>query len=135
METITKSATETQSLGQKIGSSLKGGEVVALIGNLGVGKTTFVQGLVKGLGLSARIISPTFILMRKYGKSFYHLDLYRLESDVWNEVKNLGVTDLWGRDNIFVIEWAEKIKDHLPKGTIWINLEQVGDNERRILVN
>ena len=72
--------------------------------------------------------------MRNYNK-LYHLDLYRLEGDVWQEVINLGVTDLWGRENnIFVIEWAEKIKDHLPKGTIWIDFMQVGDDERKIVI-
>ena len=103
---------------------------------MGAGKTTFVQGLVSGLGLKVRIISPTFILMRKYGDDFYHLDLYRLETNVWEEVKNLGVTDLWGRDkNIFIIEWAEKIKEHLPKETKWIHFENLDEEERRIVIN
>ena len=66
MEIITKSAEETQGLGFKIGSHLKGGEIIALKGELGAGKTTFVQGLAKGLGLTSRIVSPTFIIMRDY---------------------------------------------------------------------
>lgn len=132
MEVITENAAATQKLGQKIGASLTGGEVIALVGDLGAGKTTFVQGLAKGLGIKNKIISPTFILMRHYGK-LYHLDLYRLEGDVWSEVVNLGVPDLWGQDgNVFVIEWAEKIKDHLPKETVFINFEQISDGERKI---
>lgn len=102
------------------------------MGDLGAGKTTFVQGLAQGLGIKAKIISPTFILMRHYG-NLYHLDLYRLEDDVWGEVVNLGAPDFWEKNgNIFVIEWAEKIKDHLPKETIWINFEQISDSERKI---
>ena len=134
MEFITKNAAETKELGKKIGTSLKGGAVLALSGELGAGKTTFVQGLAEGLGIKAKIISPTFILMRHYD-NLYHLDLYRLEGDVWNEVKNLGVNDFWGRDNnVFVIEWAEKIKDHLPKETKLISFEQIDENQRRIVI-
>lgn len=132
MEVITKSARETTEFGRKLGSSLKGGKILALVGSLGAGKTTFVQGLAEGLGIKAKIISPTFILMRHYG-NLYHLDLYRLEDNVWREVVNLGAPDFWGRqENIFVIEWAEKIKDHLPKETIWINFEQTTEEERKI---
>lgn len=108
--------------------------MVALVGDLGSGKTTFVQGLAKGLGVKQRIISPTFILMRNYNH-FYHLDLYRLEDNVWEEVKNLGVEEIWDNpDNVVVIEWAEKIHDHLPKDVIWIQFESEGKNKRGITI-
>ncbi len=131
-------------MGKKIGSSLKQGAILALTGNLGAGKTTFIQGLAKGLGIKNRITSPTFILMRKYKQSlagmasnnFYHVDLYRLEGNLEDEVRDLGLTDVWGRkDNIVAIEWAEKIKDILPKGTIWISFQNLDENLRKIIID
>jgi len=110
--------------------------VIALTGNLGSGKTTFVQGFAKGLGLKARIISPTFILMRKYGENFYHVDLYRLEGNIESEVRNLGIEDIWkDPKNIVVIEWAEKIKKMIPKSAQWIKFENLGKDERKITIN
>jgi tRNA threonylcarbamoyladenosine biosynthesis protein TsaE len=134
METITQSAQETKDLGQKFSASLKGGETIALVGDLGAGKTTFVQGLAQGLGIKNRMISPTFILIRNYD-DFFHVDLYRLEENVDEEVKNLGLTDIWGKNgNIVVIEWAEKITDLLPENTIWINLEILEGEQRKIAI-
>lgn len=103
------------------------------MGDLGAGKTTFVQGLAEGLGIKERILSPTFILMREYG-NLYHVDLYRLEEGIDEEVRNLGLTDIWGKkDNIVIIEWAEKITDLLPENTIWMNFE-ILDEGRRITI-
>lgn len=119
---------------------------MALSGNLGSGKTTFIQGLAKGLGIKQRIISPTFILLREYvlknvktkkrkNRNFYHIDLYRLENNVEEELRNLGIEEVWGkRENIVAIEWAEKVKRMLPKSTTWINFEDLGDDRRKILV-
>ena len=129
---VTKSAGETKKFGQEFGSKLKGGEVLALVGDLGAGKTTFVQGLARGLGIESRIVSPTFILMRKYGH-FYHIDLYRLEGDVWPEVQNLGVEEVWTNpENVAVIEWAEKVEEHLPPNTIWVKFKDLGGDKREI---
>ena len=136
METITKSAQETKDLGRKIGASLRGGEILALTGDLGSGKTTFVQGLAEGLGIEKNIISPTFILMKKYEtgeKDLYHVDLYRLEGDATGELKNLGAMDFWGKENsIFVVEWAEKAQSAFPQNTRWIEFEYMSENERII---
>jgi len=117
MEFITKSTKETQDLGKKFAATLKGGEVILLQGDLGSGKTTFVQGVAQGLGVSRVITSPTFILMRTYSiphatdLSLYHLDLYRLEHGADREIEALGVFDLWGKpDAIVCIEWPERIK-------------------------
>ena len=139
MEIITKNAKETKEFGKKFGSSLKGGEVIALVGDLGAGKTTFVQGLAEGLGLKSKIVSPTFILMRQYslesGLNFYHADLYRLEGNVDHEVVNLGLPDIWEKkDNIVVVEWAEKSRELFPKNTIWINFDESSEDERRIKI-
>ena len=103
---------------------------------MGAGKTTFIQGLAESLGVK-KIISPTFILMRKYegAKPLYHLDVYRLEKNVEEEVRNLGVEDFWGKDkNIVVIEWAEKIKDMLPSNTTWITFENLGEDVRKVII-
>ena len=139
MEFITKSASETKSLGEKIAVDLAISHqplVIALTGNLGSGKTTFVQGFAKGLGIKQRIISPTFILMRKYGENFYHVDLYRLEGNIESEVRNLGIEDIWkDPKNIVVIEWAEKIKKMIPKSAQWIKFENLGKDERKITIN
>lgn len=125
-------------MGKKTAADLKGGETLALTGELGSGKTTFIQGLAEGLGIKGRIISPTFILMRKYVASkfdFYHIDFYRLEDGLENEVKNLGIDDTWGKkDTVVAIEWAEKIKKSIPENAIWIEFENLGENERKILI-
>ncbi|MFC1625221.1 tRNA (adenosine(37)-N6)-threonylcarbamoyltransferase complex ATPase subunit type 1 TsaE [Patescibacteria group bacterium] len=141
MEFITKSPRETQKLGKKTAADLikKTPFIVALTGDLGSGKTTFVQGFAKKLRVKKRIISPTFILMRTYKAkkklSFYHLDLYRLEANFEEELENMGVKDIWQqKGNILVIEWAEKIKDLLPKDTKWIKFEYLSDDQRKIII-
>ena len=141
MEILTKSAHETKSLGKKIATDLirNHANVLALTGELGSGKTTFVQGLAEGLGIKQRIISPTFILVRKYAVpsiSFYHIDLYRLEKNVEAEVRNLGVEEIWQNpDNIVVIEWAEKIRSMIPKKSTWIIFENLGVDKRKITIS
>ena len=141
MEFITKSARETQDVGQKVAADLtkKTPTVIALSGDLGSGKTTFVQGFVRSLGINKKIISPTFILMRTYKakkkKVLYHLDLYRLESNFEKEIENLGIKDIWKEEkNILVIEWAEKIRELLPDDTIWIKFEYFIDDQRKIII-
>jgi tRNA threonylcarbamoyladenosine biosynthesis protein TsaE len=107
---------------------------LAFSGGLGAGKTTFIQGLAEGIGIKTKITSPTFILMRKYeGKfDFYHLDLYRIEDNVEDEVRNLGLFDLFhDSKNIIAIEWAEKM-ENLPKETVWIKMENIDDERRKI---
>lgn len=138
MEVITKNAEETKELGRKIGSELKV-SIYALTGELGSGKTTFVQGFAQGLGVSARILSPTFILMRCYeakDKTFCHVDLYRLEKNLQSEVENFGLTDIWGKpESVVIIEWAEKIREMIPKEAEWIEFENMGENERKITIH
>jgi tRNA threonylcarbamoyladenosine biosynthesis protein TsaE len=94
--------------------------------------------LAEGLGIKARIISPTFILMRTYElpdeRNFYHIDLYRLEKDIESEVENLGIPDIWAKpDNIVAIEWAEKIKDLLPESTQWIKFKTLENGDHEII--
>jgi tRNA threonylcarbamoyladenosine biosynthesis protein TsaE len=121
---------------QKIASSIKGGEVFALIGELGSGKTTFTKALGKALGIKKNIPSPTFVMMQEFEvparktttinrpKLFlYHLDLYRTKN--FSEVTSLGITQWWGRpETVTIIEWADKIINHLPPHTTIITLHR-----------
>lgn len=143
MELITKSARETQKLGESLAADIVSGKLsntIALTGDLGSGKTTFVQGLAKGLGITGRIISPTFIIVRKYpvkskDKDFYHVDLYRLEKDMDKEVFNLGLPYVWSEpQNIIVIEWAEKVQNLIPSGATWISFESLDEDKRKIVI-
>ena len=133
----TKSPQQTQKLAQKIADNLCGSEVIALYGQLGSGKTVFVQGLAKTLGIKARIVSPTFIFLRSYpfvlkNKKliFHHVDLYRTES--LRDYQSLGLEELFSKDSIVAIEWAEKIKRFLPQKRIDVVIEVIDKKTRRI---
>lgn len=118
---------------KQIAKELKGGEILALTGPLGAGKTTFSQSLGKALKVKEHMTSPTFTIMHRFKArlpqvtvqktlpiNLYHLDLYRLKN--FKEVKALGITEIWGnKDTVTLIEWADKIKKHLPKKTYYIN--------------
>ena len=134
---LTNSFSETQKLGEDFAKTLHGGEVIALYGDLGSGKTTFVQGLAKGLGIEQRIISPTFIIMRTYDvlhstvKNFYHVDLYRIETE--HDVEGLGLLELMNDpQNIVVIEWPDKLENLLPEKRIDFVFKYLGDDKREI---
>ena len=111
--------------------------IIGLIGELGSGKTTFLQGFAKGLGIKAKILSPTFIICRKfplYGFSprcFYHLDCYRIQRA--KEMFQIGFREiLAGPTNIVAIEWADKVQKILPKNTLMLKFEFIDENTRRI---
>lgn len=124
---ISTSAEETRKIAQKLGKEIKTG-VIALTGELGAGKTTFVQGFAKGLGIKEKIISPTFVLIRQHQipktkKTLYHIDLYRLE-----DFSELGLKEIIDNpNNIILIEWAEKAENIFPKNTLTINIKKEGD--------
>lgn len=134
---VTKNPGETQAFAKEIAKTMKSGAIVALYGDLGSGKTTFVQGLAAGLGIVQRIISPTFIIMREYkfkGKEamFYHVDLYRIETE--KDIEGLGLKEIMGdQESIVVIEWPEKIEKLLPKHTKRMYFTYKNDNEREII--
>jgi len=145
MEIITKSAEETKDFGKETGNKLKGGEIFALMGDLGSGKTTFAQGLIRGLGIKKRIISPTFILVRHYEvlstlkfgriKNIYHIDLYRLEGSIGEQLSELGFSDIISDDsNVVLVEWADKATNVFPSNTVWIEFKNVGKDKRKIIV-
>ncbi len=113
-------------------SGIKDGGVVCLYGDLGSGKTTFVKGLAKALGIKARIISPTFLIIRSYGR-FYHIDLYRIDQPA--DLVNLGLSEILSDDsNIVVIEWPEKIHGLLPVKRIDVYFEIVDEKTRQISI-
>jgi len=143
MEFISNSEQETLQFAQKYAKDLKPGQILGLIGELGAGKTLFTKGLADGLGINQNVSSPTFNLMRLYAinspeankdiKKFCHIDAYRVESEY--EVIDVGVEDYMGMDDsITVIEWAERIKDILPRRTTYINFEIKGNTQRKITI-
>jgi tRNA threonylcarbamoyladenosine biosynthesis protein TsaE len=130
----TRSAAETREAGERLGRVLQAGAVVALTGELGAGKTCFVQGLVLGLGVNACATSPTFVLVNEYmGRCpVHHVDLYRL--DRLEEIEDLGVPDLFGHDAVTVVEWADKAGPLIPPDAIRVHIEGVGDEPRRLTI-
>ena len=137
---ITNSFKETQRLGRDFAKVLKKRDVIYLYGDLGSGKTTFVQGLAQGLGIKRRIISPTFIIVRNYelriknqelgASNFYHIDLYRVEKDI----EGLGLEEIINdQQHIVAIEWAQNLKSFLPAKRIEIKFFYEKDNKRKII--
>ena len=138
---ISRSPAETEALGEAWGRTARPGLVLALQGDLGVGKTQLVRGLARGLGCRARVHSPTFTLVNEYldGRlPLYHLDLYRLETP--QQIASAGLEDFLQPDGVTVIEWAERLLGEVPspKSEIrspnlrWVTLEVAGETERRI---
>ena len=145
MEIITKSANETKKVGISLAMELKKqlplkhAFVIALIGDLGAGKTTFIQGLASGLGIKESVLSPTFLILKQFSialksyKNFYHIDTYRLKNS--QEFLELGFKDLVGNpENLIVIEWADKVEKILSKDTLWIRFENLGKNKRKVIL-
>lgn len=139
---VTDNFERTQELGEKFAKKLKPGDIVCLYGDLGTGKTTFTQGLARGLGIKNRIISPSFIIVRKYKisskyfvsgvKYFYHIDLYRIENK--GDIGGLGLEEIFDdKNSIVVIEWAEKLGSELPKKRTDIYFENLEDDKRKII--
>lgn len=133
---ITNSREETVSLGKRFAEELKKGDFLAFYGNLGSGKTTFIQGLAQGLGVKRRVISPTFIIQRRYSLkngNFYHMDLYRTGSI--NDLLGIGIDEILGlEDNIIALEWAEKMEGLLPKKRIEFHFKYLDEDKRRIVI-
>jgi tRNA threonylcarbamoyladenosine biosynthesis protein TsaE len=132
---ISHSPADTEALGERFGRAARHGLVIALTGDLGAGKTQFVKGLARGLGVTARVHSPTFALVNEYAGGrlkLFHLDLYRLETPA--QILSAGIEEFLTPDGVSVIEWAEKIYD--LRFTIYdlkkVQIETVNDTERKI---
>ncbi len=133
----THSPEETMELASDLAKKLNAGDLIALIGNLGAGKTMFVKGLAKGLGVKdhSYVNSPSFVILKEYeGKrNLYHFDVYRLEAESFCDT--LDYRKYFYGDGVTVVEWADKIKDILPEEYLEIKIEHAGDTERRIEIN
>lgn len=134
----TNSARATAKEGETLAKRLKAGDILCLYGQLGSGKTTFVQGLARGLGITTRLLSPTFIIVRRYDipsseKILYHVDLYRLQNR--DEMDELGLDEIISDPNAYVvIEWAEKLGELLPNYRLDIHLRVLEDGRHEIKV-
>jgi tRNA threonylcarbamoyladenosine biosynthesis protein TsaE len=150
---ITKNFKETRELGKNLALKIKRGTIIALKGNLGSGKTTFTQGFLKGLKVKGPYTSPTFVIIKRYelktnnqqpttkkkkklsvvgGKLsvIYHMDAYRVST---KDILNLGWKEMIAKkNNIIIIEWADRIKEIIPRGAIWIKFKWLDEDKREI---
>ena len=137
-ENITSSSVQTKKLGEKFAreilknKSKKKSFVIGLEGKLGAGKTCFLQGFAQGLGVKEKILSPTFVIMKKFN-NFYHIDCYRIQKS--KELLDLGFKEIISNsENIVVVEWADRIKKIMPKHTFWIKFKFVDETIRKITI-
>src|SRR3989440_4198303 len=157
LDIISHSSSQTQRLGTRLGELLRGGELILLDGQLGTGKTTFTQGLAKGMGITEIVSSPTFTLLKEYqgqststtrpdqnnlprqasskpqvGPALYHFDLYRLENP--EEVVDLGFEDYFFGSGVSVVEWADKAELLWPNEQLHIRLKMMSETKRGLLL-
>jgi len=134
---VTNSPEETQEIGNQIGKLLKPGDVVALIGDLGSGKTCLTQGIAKGCGVDENqyVSSPSYIIVNEYvaGCPIYHLDLYRIRSA--SEIWDLGLEEYLYGSGVCIIEWADRLQDELPESYLKIELFYVDENTREMRIS
>ena len=132
----THQPTETRQWGERLGRALRPGDVVALIGDLGTGKTTLTQGIAQGLGIDASsVTSPSFVLMKEYRAGripLYHIDVYRL--DGVPEMQRMGYEDYLTPQSVAVIEWAQKLGSILPSEHLAVELEHADESVRRVTI-
>jgi tRNA threonylcarbamoyladenosine biosynthesis protein TsaE len=135
MEFISRSTEQTRRIGMRLGGLLQTGDVICLVGDLGAGKTTLVQGICVGWGSLDQASSPTFVLVNVYRhpnqQKLYHLDAYRLANA--SEAEDLDINGLQ-ESGPLVIEWADRIQPVLPDERLWINLEWVNTDQRDLLI-
>lgn len=136
MEFISRSTEQTRRIGMRLGALLQTGDVICLVGDLGSGKTTLVQGIASGWGSLDIVTSPTFVLVNVYrgpnGARLYHLDAYRLYGALEAEELDLEVMLDSGP---LVVEWAERIQDALPTERMWIKLHWVDQGQRDLIIS
>lgn len=129
------SVADTEALAERIAKNARPGSVIALFGGLGMGKTAFTHGFVRGRGIDAEVSSPTFALVHEYpgSPSVYHFDMYRV--DGWDDLYSTGFFDYIDMGGILIVEWSENIEGALPENTLRVNIERgQSDNERKITV-
>ena len=135
MEFVTHSREETEALGARLADALDGGRVVAFTGDLGAGKTAFVSGMARALGVEERVTSPTFTIVNEYEGGrlpLFHFDMYRLESS--DELFDIGWEDYLRRGGVCAVEWSEKVSGALT-GALRVDIRRgEGDSERVIII-
>ena len=132
---ITNSPIETERFAEEFAETLKGGEVIAFKGSMGMGKTCFTRGLARGLGFLGQVTSPTFALVNEYlgGRlSIYHFDMFRI--DTWEDLYSSGWFDYIEMGGVMVAEWSENIEEALPDDVITIEISRLDDEKREIIV-
>ena len=131
---ISNNEQETEQIGARFAAELPGGTVIAMYGDLGAGKTAFVRGMARGMGLDCRVSSPTFTIVNEYlGKrELIHFDMYRLSSA--DELFDIGWEDYLARGAVCVVEWSENVEDAFFGDEITVSIEKLGDTERRITI-
>lgn len=133
-----KGVSDCEDIAKKIIPLLKNFNIVCFYGEMGAGKTTIIQSVAKFLGVEGRVLSPTFILLRRHrilNKGFfYHADLYRLNGV--DEVGTLGIEEIWQNpNNLVMIEWPEIIENLLPQPRLEVRIKKISENEREITIN
>ena len=133
-EFISHSQLETEEIGQKLAEKLPGGSVVAMYGDLGAGKTAFVRGMAKGMGLSCRVSSPTFTIVNEYlgERELIHFDMYRLSSA--DELFDIGWGDYLSRGAVCAVEWSENVQDAFFGDEVVVRIEKLNDTDRKITI-
>jgi tRNA threonylcarbamoyladenosine biosynthesis protein TsaE len=136
LDFISRSPDQTRRLGMRIGNLLQPGDVLALTGDLGSGKTTFVQGIAEGWGSIDAVSSPTFVLVNVYRRSdeslLHHMDAYRIESAM--EAEDLDV-DAMISTGALIVEWADRIAEVLPRDILWVKMTWIADEQRNLVFN
>ena len=134
MTIISKNEAQTEAAGAAFARELPDGAVVALYGDLGAGKTAFVRGMARGMGIDARVNSPTFTIVNEYlgERELYHFDMYRLGSS--EELFDIGWEDYLNRGGVCAVEWSENVEDAFEGDEIVVRIEKTGDSERRITI-
>ena len=132
MKYITKDETETLEVAGMLARTLKAGTVVALMGELGAGKTVFTKGVARALGVEEKVTSPSFKLINEYHGAvpLYHMDLFRINNV--QEILDIGVEDYFFSNGICIVEWAEKLKELFPQDAICITMKHLGNTHREI---
>ena len=127
------SSKQTEEFGAQLGKSLKAGDVVALFGDLGAGKTAFTRGLTHGMGFDGEVSSPTFALVHEYPADIpiYHFDMYRITT--WDDLYSTGFFDYLDIGGVLVIEWSENIENCLPENLIRVSISKNDNENERII--
>ena len=133
-EFISHSQLDTEEVGRKLAEKLPGGSVVAMYGDLGAGKTAFVRGMAKGMGLSCRVSSPTFTIVNEYlgERELIHFDMYRLSSA--DELFDIGWEDYLIRGAVCAVEWSENVQDAFFGDEVVVRIEKLNDTDRKITI-